>query len=216
VDDWLIAAVVVVPLLAGLSLISALARGIFNNPAVANGNVALLAVAALLCIAPTLVNLAVTLPNGTKISLVKQQLTDAVGTQGGEIKQQIEALRRRVATLEKERGPAAATAVATTDPNSGKVVVVLYAEERKDLAVEIQNYLLQQGYSANAVYTDFTELSDANRLPSGSVAIVSAETNAPLRGEVDKVLKAKFPQLKNSVDSGTPKVVGTSIQVRLF
>jgi hypothetical protein len=216
VDDWLIAAVVVVPLLAGLSLISALARGIFNNPAVANGNVALLAVAALLCIAPTLVNLAVTLPNGAKISLVKQQLTDAVGKQGGEIKQQIEALRRRVATLEKERGPAAATAVATTDPNSGKVVVVLYAEERKDLAVEIQNYLLQQGYSANAVYTDFTELSDANRLPSGSVAIVSAETNAPLRGEVDKVLKAKFPQLKNSVDSGTPKVVGTSIQVRLF
>lgn len=215
-DDWLIAAVVVVPLLAGLSLISALARGIFNNPAVANGNVALLAVAALLCIAPTLVNLAVTLPNGAKISLVKQQLTDAVGKQGGEIKQQIEALRRRVATLEKERGPAAATAVATTDPNSGKVVVVLYAEERKDLAVEIQNYLLQQGYSANAVYTDFTELSDANRLPSGSVAIVSAETNAPLRGEVDKVLKAKFPQLKNSVDSGTPKVVGTSIQVRLF
>jgi hypothetical protein len=216
VDDWLIAAVVVVPLLAGLSLIGALARGIFNNPAVANGNVALLAVAALLCIAPTLVNLAVTLPNGTKISLVKQQLTDAVGKQGGEIRQQIEALRRRVATLEKERGPAAATAVATTDPNSGKVVVVLYAEERKDLAVEVQNYLLQQGYSANAVYTDFTELSDASRLASGSVAIVSAENNAPLRAEVDKALKAKFPQLKNAVDSGTPKVIGTSIQVRLF
>ena len=64
-DDWLIAAVVVVPLLAGLSLIGVLARGIFNNPAVANSNAALLAVAGLLCIAPTLVNLAVTLPNGT-------------------------------------------------------------------------------------------------------------------------------------------------------
>jgi hypothetical protein len=216
VDDWLIAAVVVVPLLAGLSLIGVLARGIFNNPAVANSNAALLAVAALLCIAPTLVNLAITLPNGTKVSLVKEQLTDAVGKQGGEIKQEIEALRRRVGALEKERGPAAATAVATTNPNSGKVVVVLYVEERKDLAVEVQNYLLQQGYSANAVYTDFTELSDASRLASGSVAIVSAETNAPLRAEVDKVLKAKFPQLKNAVDSGTPKVIGTSIQVRLF
>ena len=64
-NPWVVAAVVVVPLLAGLSLVGALARGIFNNPAVANGNVALLAVAALLCIAPTLVNLAVTLPNGT-------------------------------------------------------------------------------------------------------------------------------------------------------
>jgi hypothetical protein len=214
VDDWLIAAVVVVPLLAGLSLVGVLARGIFNNPAVANSNVALLAVAALLCIAPTLVNLAITLPNGTKVSLVKQQLTDAVGKQGGEIKQQIESLSRRVAALEKEKGPAVASAAA--NPNSSKVVVVLYAEERKDLAVEVQNYLLQQGYSANAVYTDFTELSDASRLASGSVAIVSAENNAPLRAEVDKVLKAKFPQLKNAVDSGTPKVIGTSIQVRLF
>lgn len=175
---------------------------------------ALLAVAALLCIAPTLVNLAITLPNGTKVSLVKQQLTDAVGKQGGEIKQQIESLSRRVAALEKEKGPAVASAVA--NPNSGKVVVVLYAEERKDLAVEVQNYLLQQGYSANAVYTDFTELSDASRLAPGSVAIVSAENNAPLRAEIDKALKAKFPQLKNAVDSGTPKVIGTSIQVRLF
>src|ERR1700690_980460 len=119
VDDWLIAVVVVVPLLAGLILVGVLARGIYNNPAVANSNVALLAVAGLLCIAPTLVNLAITLPNGTKVSLVKQQLTDAVGKQGGEIKQQIESLSRRVAALEKEKGPAVASAVA--NPNSGKV-----------------------------------------------------------------------------------------------
>jgi hypothetical protein len=212
-DDWLLAVVVVVPLLAGLVLIGVLARGIFNNQTFANSNVALLAVAGLLCIAPTLVNLAITLPNGTKVSLVKQQLTDVVGKQGGEIKQQVEGLRRRVDALEKARG---AVAAPLQNPNSGKVVVVFYAEVRKDLAVQIEEYLLQEGYSANAVYTDFTELSDASRLASGSVAVVSAETNAPLRAEVDKVLKAKFPQLKNAVDSGTPKIVGTSVQVRLF
>jgi hypothetical protein len=191
-----------------------LARGIFNNPAVANSNVALLAVAALLCIAPTLVNLAITLPNGTKVSLVKQQLTDAVGKQGGEIKQQIESLSRRVAALEKEKGPAVASAAA--NPNSGKVVVVLHVEERKDLADQIQDYLLQEGYSANVVYTDFTELSDASRLASGSVAIVSAENNAALRAEVATVLKAKFPQMQSAVESSSTKLVGTSVQVRLF
>jgi hypothetical protein len=214
VDDWLIAAVVVVPLLAGLSLVGVLARGIFNNPAVADSNVALLAVAALLCIAPTLVNLAITLPNGTKVSLVKQQLTDAVGKQGGEIKQQIESLSRRVAALEKEKGPAVASAAA--NPNSGKVVVVLHVEERKDLADQIQDYLLQEGYSANVVYTDFTELSDASRLASGSVAIVSAENNAALRAEVATVLKAKFPQMQSAVESSSTKLVGNSVQVRLF
>jgi hypothetical protein len=214
-EDWLIAVVVVVPLLAGLILVGVLARGIYNNPAVANSNVALLAVAGLLCIAPTLVNLAITLPNGTKVSLVKQQLTDAVGKQGGEIRQQVATLQQRVEVLEKAGGPAAAP-VQKQNPNSGKVVVVLYVEERKDLAVEVQDYLLQQGYSANAIYTDFTELSDASRLASGSVAVVSAENNASLRTEVENVLKAKFPQMQKVADSGSTKIVGTSVQIRLF
>jgi hypothetical protein len=214
-SSWLLAAVVVVPLLAGLAVIAVLAYGIYQNPKVANGNVAWLGIAALLCIAPTLVNLAITLPNGTKISLLKEQLQDSFGRQGGEIRAAVEALQQRVSALEKDRGPAAAPA-AKPNPNSGKVVVVLYVEERKDLALQLQSYLLEQGYSASAIYTDFTELSDTSRLPSGTVAVVSAENNTSLRNEVEKALKAKFTDLKNATESTSTKIASSSVQVRLF
>jgi hypothetical protein len=80
----------------------------------------------------------------------------------------------------------------------------------------MQDYLLQQGYSANAVYTDFAELSDANRLASGAVAFVSAESNSSLRNDVEKVLRTKFPQVQTAVDASSPKITSGAIQVRLF
>jgi hypothetical protein len=220
---WLTAAVVVVPLLAGLCLIGVLARGIYNNPNVPNGAAIVLGVAALLCVAPTLLNFTIKLSSGTEISLVKEQLQTQTqqiksdfGAQGGKLNGQIEELRRRVSALEAARGTTVAPAAAP-NPNSGKVVVLLYVEDRKDVALQMQTYLLQQGYSANAVYTDFTELSDASRLAAGSVALVSADSNGTLRKEVENVLKAKFPQqMQNAVDSGLAKMVGTSVQVRLF
>ena len=219
---WLMTAIVVVPLVAGLCLIGVLARGIYNNPNIPNGAAIVLGVAALLCVAPTIVNL--TIKNGnTEISFVKEQLQTQTqqiksdfGAQGGRINNQIEELRKRVAALEKAAGAALAPAAAPS-PNSNKVVVLLYTEDRKDLATQMQTYLLQQGYSANAVYTDFTELSDASHLAAGSVAVVSADSNGTLRKEVENLLKTKFPQqMQNATDSGLAKMVGTSIQVRLF
>ena len=202
--------------------LSVLARGIYNNPNIPNGAAIVLGVAALLCVAPTIVNL--TIKNGnTEISFVKEQLQTQTqqiksdfGAQGGRLNGQIEELRRRVTALEKAGGTAA-TAAAAPSPNSNKVVVLLYTEDRKDVAGQMQTYLLQQGYSANAVYTDFTELSDASHLAAGSVAVVSADSNGTLRKEVENVLKTKFPQqMQNATDSGLAKMVGTSIQVRLF
>jgi hypothetical protein len=219
---WLTAAIVVVPLIAGLCLIGVLARGIYNNPNVPNGAAIVLGVAALLCVAPTIVNL--TIKKGdTEISFVKEQLQTQTqqiksdfGAQGGKLNGQIEELRRRVTALEKAGGAAAAPAAAPS-PNSSKVVVLLYVDDRKDLALQMQSYLLQQGYSANAVYTDFSELSDASHLAPGAVAVVSADSNSSLRKEVENVLKAKFAQqMQNATDSGLAKMIGTSIQVRLF
>lgn len=220
---WLTAAIVLVPLLAGLGLIAALARGILNNPGVPNINAIVLGIAALLCVAPTVLNLAVKLPGGTEISLVReqlqtqtQQIKNDFGEQGASVRGQIEALRKRVDALEKGKSVAAAPAGQESDANSGKVIVVLYAADQKELALQMQNYLLQQGYSANAVYTDFTELSDANHLASGTVAFVSTENQTSLRSEVEKVLRAKFPQVQKVADSSSSKLTGTSIQVRLF
>jgi hypothetical protein len=216
--------IVVVPLLAGLALIAVCARGIFNNPSVPNSNAIVLGVAALLCVAPTVLNLAVKLPGGGEISLVKQQIKDQtqqiktdVGEQGADVKGQIESLRRRVDILEKSGAAGAAPAVKPQDTaNKDKVVVVLYADGRKDLATQIELYLLQKGYSANAIYTDFTELAEANRLPAGSVALVSSETDSSLRNEVEKVLRMKFPVMQKVIDASSPKLATTAVQVRLF
>ncbi|MBR0692627.1 hypothetical protein [Bradyrhizobium lablabi] len=223
-NAWLTAAIVVVPLLAGLSLIGALARGIFNNPNVPNSNAIVLLIAALLCVAPTVLNLAVKLPGGTEISLVREQLQTQtqqikadVGEQGADVRGQLEALRKRVNVLEKGASAAATPAEKQQiDANKSKVVVVLYMVDRRDLAMQMQDYLLQRGYSANAVFTDFTELNDASRLPSGTVAFVSAENDSALRNEVEKVLRAKFPQVQKVVDASSPKLASTAVQVRLF
>jgi hypothetical protein len=127
----------------------------------------------------------------------------------------LELLQRRVSALEKAAGAAVAS-VEKPNANSGKVVVVLYVEDRKDLALQLQSYLLQQGYSANAVYTDFTELSDAGRLAPGAVSVVSADNNTPLRDTIEKELKAKFPEMKNAVETGSSRITSSSVQVRLF
>jgi hypothetical protein len=218
------ALIIVVPLLAGLGLIAVCARGIFNNPNVPNSNAIVLGLAALLCVAPTVLNLAVKLPGGTEISLVKDQLKNQtqqikadVGEQGADVKGQIDGLRKRVDVLEKGAG-AAGTPVEKQQyaSNKSKVVVILYADGRKELASQMEAYLLQKGYSANSIYTDFTELAEANRLPPGTVAFVSSETDSSLRNEVEKSLRARFPEVQKVVDASAPKLASTAVQVRLF
>jgi hypothetical protein len=224
--------IVIVPLVAGLALIAVSAIGIFRNPTGSNASMVVLGVAALLCIAPTVLNLVVKLPGGGEISLVREQLINQaqqlkadVGEQGADVKGQLAALRRRVENLEKRAGAAVTATVAPAAPtdsavpsaaNNGKVVVILYAQNRKDLAVQMENYLLQRGYSANSIYTDFTELTDANRLPPGSVAFVSSETDSSARNEVEKALRAKFPDVQKVTDMSSPKLASTAVQVRLF
>jgi hypothetical protein len=95
-------------------------------------------------------------------------------------------------------------------------VVVLYADGRKELASQMEAYLLQKGYSANSIYTDVTELAEANRLPPGTVAFVSSETDSSLRNEVEKSLRARFPEVQKVVDASAPKLASTAVQVRLF
>jgi hypothetical protein len=226
--------IVIVPLLAGLALVAVSAIGIYRNTGGSNASLVVLGVAALLCIAPTVLNLVVKLPGGGEISLVREQLINQaqqlkadVGEQGADVKGQLAALRRRIENLERRAGaavtptagPAAPATPADSAPvaaNNGKVVVILYAQNRKDLAVQMENYLLQKGYSANSVYTDFTELSDANRLPAGSVAFVSPETDSSARNEVEKALRAKFPDVQKVTDMSSPKLASNAVQVRLF
>jgi hypothetical protein len=225
-EPWLNALIVIVPLLAGVALIIFFClHTIFPNPSVPNSTAAILGIGGLLCVAPTILNLAVKLPGGTEVTLVKtlqdqgQQIKSDVGEQGARLKRQIDEIRKRVEILEKGGVAAAAAGPAEKqqyDVNKSKIVVVQYADGRQDLATHMESYLLGKGYSANSIYTDFTELAEANRLAAGTVAFVSSESDSSLRNEIEKNLRQKFPEVQTVVDATSPKLSASAVQLRLF
>jgi hypothetical protein len=214
------ALIIVVPLLGGIGLLFVCARAIFSNPNVSNSNVAMLGVGALLCVAPTVLNLVIKLPGGGEISLIKKQLQDQnqqiksdVGEQGAKLNSQIQEIKQQVAAVQKGTNT---EPVRQPTPNQGKVVVIYWADARKDLAQKIENYLLQKGYSANTVYTDFTELPESARSPPGTISFVTTEQDESLKNEVAMVLRAKFPEFQRVSDTRASRLVTQGIQIRLF
>jgi hypothetical protein len=225
-DTYLNALIVIVPLLGGLGLLFVCGRTIFANPNLPNSHLAVLAVAALLCVAPTILNLVIKLPGGTEISLLKkqveaqdqqikaqsQQLKTDVGEQGAKLKSELQEIKQQVATAQK--GTAAQPSAVPA--NSGKVVVIFWANGRDDLAKKVEAYLLQKGYSANTVYTDFSELPDSAKSPPGTINFVSTEQDESLKNEVENLLRGKFPEFQRVSDTRTPRLSKQGIQIRLF
>jgi hypothetical protein len=223
-EIWLNSLIVVVPLLAGMALIAACAVAIFRYPNVSYSNVLILSVAALLCVAPTILNIAIKLPGGGEITLFKEQFQDQagqikndLGQLGALLKGQINEMGKRLDRLESKTGTAASSAVSQDYTNNKpKVVVIYYNEGRKELALRMENFLLQKGYSANAVYTDFTELNESSRGAPGSIAFVSTEQDSALRNEIEKVLRTNFQDVQKAVDSSAAKLSNAGVQIRLF
>jgi len=214
------ALIVIVPLLAGLGLLFVCARAIFSNPNISNSNIAVLGIGAFLCIAPTVLNLVIKLPGGGEISVIKKQIQDQsqqlkndVGEQGAQLKSQIQVIKQQVSAVQKSTNITPAPQVT---PNQGKVVVIFWADGRKELAQKVENLLLQKGYSANTVYTDFTELPEASRSPPGTINFVTTQQDETLKNEVENELRAKFPEFQKVSDTRVSKLVSQGIQIRLF
>jgi len=226
-SDLLKAIVILVPLLGGIGLVFVCAQAIARNPNMSNSYAYVLGIAALLCVAPTLASLTLKLPGGVELSALQQQIEQQnaqikgnLGEQGADIKRELRELRQRVDSLQRNVSPSASAAAPPAEPakppNREGVVVIFYAQPRRDLAQKIEDELLRQGYSANAVYTDFSEIAASTRGPEGTATLVYTQQKQALADEIKQVLKSKFADAGRLADQIAPKLSGADVQVRLF
>jgi hypothetical protein len=224
-----------VPLLGGIGLVFTCAQAIIRNPSMSNSHAIVLGVGALLCVAPTLASFTFK-GGGVELALQQQQqqiekqgaqLKDDLGEQGARLKRDVAELKRRVDALQQQQrttmvaaGPSAAPipAAAPAPPAANRegVVLIFYSQTRKDLALKMEDYLLRKGYSANAVFTDFSEISAANRGADGSASIMYTAAKQTLADEIKKELRTRFADANSFTDQVATKLSASDVQIRLF
>src|SRR5262245_19940277 len=228
-----------VPLLGGLGLVLTCAQAIIRNPSMSNSHAIVLAVGALLCVAPTLASFTFK-GGGVEVNLQQQiekqgaQFKDDLGEQGARLKRDVAELKRRVDSLQQQlqrtnmaaagptpapvplAAPAPAPAPAPATATSDGVVVIFYSQARKDQALKMEEYLLRKGYSANAVFTDFSEVSAASRGTDGSASIMYTSAKAGLADDVKKELRTRFADAGSFTDQPVTRLSAADVQLRLF
>jgi hypothetical protein len=208
-------AITLVPLLAGLSIVAGCAVAIVRNPQISNSYALLLAVGALLCVAPTIAQFeGWGLKVVTKAELKEhtKQNKEDLGQQGAELKLQITELEKRVNVLGNRVG---SPPVAAAPAHKGTVILIFY-DDRKKEAQQIENYLLHKGYSANAMYTDFDEIADHRKESAGKVSMFYTAARQSLADELKKELGDRFPFMKQIKEWRADKLKATDLQILLF
>src|SRR5262245_8102439 len=227
-EDLMRAVISFVPLVAGIGLVFTCAQAIIRNPTMSNSHALMLAIGAILCVAPTLASLTFK-AGGVEVALQQQiekqgaQLKGDFGEQGAQLKRDVAELRRRVDALQQRTtvasaGPApVALPAAVVPPPATRdgIILIFYAQPRKELALKIEDYLLRRGYSANAVFTDFSEISATSRGPDGSASLVYTGQKQPLADDVKKELR-RFADVGAVTDQVAQKLSAADVQVRLF
>ena len=222
------ALIIFVPLLAGIGLVFTCAQAIIRNPTMSNSHAMVLGIGAILCVAPTLASLTFK-AGGVEVALQQQidkqgaQLKDDLGEQGARLKRDVAELKRRVDALQQQRtvvagaGPAAAPMPAAVVPPPAArdgIILIFYAQPRKELALKIEDHLLRRGYSANAVFTDFSEIS--SRGPDGTVTLVYTSPKQALADDVKKELRTRFSDAGGVSDQVATRLSAADVQIRLF
>jgi hypothetical protein len=145
-----------------------------------------------------------------------------VTEQAAGINARLEDIKVGIADIEKRIAPTAASSVgAAPSPeygaNRNSTVLVVYPAnpKAKSLAKQIENDLLKKGYQATSVFSDYSELSDANRGPAGSVRYVYTDATAPVAASIKQVLKADSTGLSALPDDVRPQM-SADVQILLF
>jgi hypothetical protein len=211
--------VIAAPLLAGLVLIGTVSFILCRNPTISNAHAGIVLAGALLCVAPTLTTLNLKAPGIEIVAAVKQQEAEQsarVAVQGAQVKRDLTDVQKQLSEVAKKTGvPTSAIAPSASEEQVRRtVILIFYNETRETLAKNIEQYLLDKGYAANTIRTDFSELSDESRLSAGSISIVY--TNTELANAVKQALRAKFPEMNRVIDSLVSKLTAADVQIRLF
>jgi hypothetical protein len=92
---------------------------------------------------------------------------------------------------------------------------MFYSQARKDQALKMEDYLLRKGYSANAVFTDFSEFSAASRGADGTASLIYMPAKQALADDVKKELHTRFADV-GLTDQVATKLSAADVQIRLF
>jgi hypothetical protein len=211
--------VIAAPLLAGLILIATVSFIICRNPTISNAHAGIVVAGALLCVAPTLTTLNLKAPGIEIVAAVKQQAAEQsarVAVQCAQVKRDLTDLQKQLNEVSRKTGVATpATAQSESEQQVRRtVILIFYSATRETLAKNMEQYLLDKGYAANSIKTDFSELSEESRLPAGSISIVY--TNTELADAVKQALRPKFPEMNRISDSLASKLSAADVQIRLF
>jgi hypothetical protein len=209
------------PIIGGTFLIVVCLVAILRNPAASSTFAVLLAFGALLFVIPAL---SIFNFKGLGVEFSGQAATTGqVTEQAAGINARLEDIKAGVADLEKRVAPtvgavaAAPAASAEYGVNRSSTVLVVYPStpNAKSLAKQIENDLLKKGYQATSVFSDYSELSDANKGPAGSVRYVYTEATAPVAASVKQVLKTDSAGLSVLPDDVRPQI-SADVQILLF
>ncbi|MEA2975021.1 MAG: hypothetical protein QOF19_541 [Alphaproteobacteria bacterium] len=201
--------VTVGPLIAGFAVLAAVFLSIYEKLTISPVAGAVLAFGAFMFLIPALSNFTFKSPGF--------ELSGQLGVQGAELKLELADIKQSLNALAKQAGGAAAsTAAATVSPSKppAQLVLIFYTANQKNLALKLENYLLHNGYAANAVYTDFAELSD--RQSEGTTRLVYVDATQILAEKFKDELPARFPEINHLVTLKKDKLSSADFQIQLF
>ena len=208
------------PMIGGTILMIVCLIALLRNPAALNTFAGLLFFGALLFVIPVL---SIFDFKGLGVEFSGQAATTGqVTEQAAGINARLEDIKAGIADIEKRMAPAAG-ATATAAPsveygaNRNSTVLVIYstAPKTKSLARQLENDLLKKGYQATSVFSDYSELSDAQKGKAGSVRFVFTDATASVAASVKQVLKPDIASLTLLPDEVKTQM-SADLQVLLF
>jgi hypothetical protein len=208
------------PIIGGTILIIICLIAILRNPAVSTSFAVLLAFGAMLFVIPAL---SVFNFKGLGVEFSGQAATTGqVTEQAAGINARLEDIKAGIADIEKRIAPSAASSVgAAPSPeygaNRNSTVLVVYPANPKatSLAKQMENDLLKKGYQATSVFSDYSELGDANKGPAGSVRYIYTDATAPVAASIKQVLKTDSAGL-SALPDDVRSQMSADVQILLF
>jgi hypothetical protein len=79
----------------------------------------------------------------------------------------------------------------------------------------MENDLLKKGYQATSVFSDYSELADANKGPAGSVRYIYTDATAPVAASINQVLKTDSAGL-SALPDDVRSQMSADVQILLF
>lgn len=99
---------------------------------------------------------------------------------------------------------------------SFQAIPIHYAENQRTFALDLRNYLQSQGLSVNATEDDFSQISEADRAPQGTVRIVYKSSAGDAEHRVVSLMRDKYPDIRGRINERTNNGANSDLQIQLW